>query len=221
MLINFNDYSNNEESQAVVLTGILPGDDLVHDQVHDIDNNSNATQDDLSLPTDNNNYLWEQLNALAVKMDIDPWSHRILCDAQKVLLERTKFSIEQLIEAMGEHEESLLKEATLRKKLNGLVERGLLQSIPGQGRTPTYYFLPDPQSITKLFSDNQVKSFEQDSDEVIALKTTLSIYEKKRQLLLEEIEEKQSWLKKAEVDIDCYKTVIKSIEKELNLLIES
>ena len=187
----------------------------------DIHNDSNVTQDNLSLQTDDNNHLWEQFNVLAMKMQIDPWSHRILNESRKLLLERTKFSIEQLMEIMAGDEESPLKEGTLRKKLNALVEMGLLQSIAGQGRTPTYYFLPEPQSLSKLFSDDQVKHFDQDSDEIIALKKTLSIYERKRQLLSKELEEKQLWLQKAEIDIESYSTVIESIEKELGLLIES
>lgn len=215
-----NDRSNNLELQVLDSTDILTSNDLVHDQVPDTHNDSNVTQDNLSPPIDDNNHLWEQLNVLAVKMKIDPWSHRILSESRKVLSERTKFSIEQLMEIMAGHEESPLKEGTLRKKLNALVEMGLLQSIVGQGRTPTYYFLPEPQSLAKSLSHDQIKPFDQDSDEVIVLKKTLSIYERKRQLLSKEVEEKHLWLQKAEIDIESYSAVIESIEKELGLLIE-
>jgi Fe2+ or Zn2+ uptake regulation protein len=216
-----NDYSNDQNLQSVAVTSFLPSNYLPSDHNPDAHNSSNATQDNLSPLTDDNNDLSNQLDVLAAKMDLDGWSRRILDESREILLERTQFSIEHLIEAIANKDGEIpIKEGTLRKKLKTLVEKGLLQSIAGQGRIPTYYFGAEPQSLTKLLSHDQIEPFDNDSDEVIALKKTLSIYERKRQLLSKEVEEKHSWLQKAEIDIESYDTVIESIKKELGLLVE-
>jgi Fe2+ or Zn2+ uptake regulation protein len=223
----FNDYSNNQGLQAVAVTSIPLIDNTTEQSIVDPHNDINVNQDDLPLSSAGNESICEPLEILAKGIDIDPWSKYTLDTARKVLSERAKFSIDQLAEAMDGGEDEPIKRPTLRKKLNILVDIGLLKSIPGRGRTPTYYFLPDYQSLDKLFIDSQIESHNdleiasQYRDEIDALKKTLTIYEKKKSDLSQEIKEKESWLKKAEITIGEYETIIDSITRELYLLQEN
>lgn len=220
----FNDYSNNQDLQAVAVTGSPLIDNATEQSIVDPHNDINVNQNDLPLSSVDSDLIWKRIDALAIEMGIDPWSKYILIAVRKVLLERSKFSIDQLVEVMDGGDDTSIKEGTLRKKLNTLVDLGLLESIPGQGRTPTYYFLPNYQSLEKLSVNSQANLhsnpdiFSQSDDEIITLKKTLTIYEKKKSCLSEEIKEKESWIEKAEIKIEEYETVIDSIVKELNLL---
>lgn len=220
----FNDYSNNQDLQAVAVTGSPLIDNATEQSIVDPHNDINVNQNDLPLSSVDSDLIWKQIDALAIEMGIDPWSKYILIAVRKVLLERSKFSIDQLVEVVDGGDDTSIKEGTLRKKLNTLVDLGLLESIPGQGRTPTYYFLPNYQSLEKLSVNSQANLhsnpdiFSQSDDEIITLKKTLTIYEKKKSCLSEEIKEKESWIEKAEIKIEEYETVIDSIVKELNLL---
>jgi hypothetical protein len=218
----FNDYSNNEQLQVVACTSSSPDENTIDQSPVDSRKTINEGQDNLPLFSGDYDLLLEQLDHLATKMEIDPWSKYILDTAYKVLAKLPKFSIDQLVDSMDGGENAPVKEGTLRKKLKTLVGLRLLNSIPGQGRTPTYYFLPEPQQLNELLIDDQESGTDnsscasQDIEEMMTLKRTLSIYEEKKECLLHKIKEKESWIEQAKVTFNEYDLVIQSIAKELN-----
>lgn len=222
--MSFNDYSNNEQLQAVACTSSPSTNNTTDQSPVDSHKIINENQEDKDISPDNYDLSPEQLDYLTAKTGIDPWSKYVLSTAYKVFSKLPKFSLDQLIDAMDGGDSAPVKEATLRKKLKVLVELGLLNSIPGQGRTPTYYFLPESQRLDELLIDNQKCSLDDlspvslDTEQMITLKRTLAIYQKKKECLLHEIKEKESWIEQAKVTFNEYNVVIESIAKELNYL---
>lgn len=78
-----------------------------------------------------------------MQLDIDPWCKYVLDESHRLLQDSDKISIYDLYESMGGDYKTPIKRGTLRKKLNELVAVSLLACIPGRGRTPSYYFLPN------------------------------------------------------------------------------
>jgi len=222
--MSFNDYSNNEQLQVIGWTGSPPTSNTIDQPLNDSHKTINENQEGKDISSDDYDLSPEQLDRLATKTGIDPWSKYVLSTAYKVLSKLPKFSLDQLIDAMDGGDDAPVKEATLRKKLKNLVELRLLNSIPGQGRTPTYYFLPESHRLDELLIDNQECGLDDlspvslDIEQMITLKRTLTIYQEKQECLLHKIKEKESWIEQAKVTFNEYDVVIQLITKELNYL---
>lgn len=220
MFDNSNDYSNNEESQSLVCTEIHQADCQLVIDTHNSNNSNEETDDYGSSEFFESEYLIKRLIDIANGMDLDPLSKYALDSAYQLLIKYPKFSLETLIDIMQGQGNLLMKEGTLRKKLGGLVEKKLLSSIAGQGRTPTYYFLPRSETIVALspgdFSDEIERDLDK-QDDIDALKKTLAIYLNKQHILEKEIEEKEALIKQARSELDKYKIVIDFIQEDLKL----
>jgi len=85
--------------------------------------------------TDTNEY--NGYNGSTLDQD-DPLRDRILTTAIKLFESKHSITIQDVVEAMD------ITESPIRFRLGQLVEFGKLVCLPGAGRRPSYYFLPEP-----------------------------------------------------------------------------
>lgn len=96
--------------------------------------------------------------------DMDPLGGKVFDTAKNLLNEHDQISVKDVLDAVGID----VGESAIRDRLNALVESGCLECLPGAGRRPTFYYLPerfqpdqdlDDQALLKLLrQDKDAKS---------------------------------------------------------------
>ena len=144
---------------------------------------------------------------------MDPFGEQLLSMALELLGKQERITIKELLDAF-EEKGIQAGDSVVRERVSELVDRRQLECLPGSGRRPSYYFLPNNDDSTAPTNlQPQIRKIEyatpDDADSLQRLLELESQLQSEAELIQEQLNVKLNNLASVQEDIEAFRRVVK------------